>query len=67
MRGVPLLLGLDFFCPLRPLPRNVAFALSRITLSVLTLALCLLTLPLSEVLCLRTLVLCILALVLTRP
>jgi hypothetical protein len=62
-RSPSLAVGLYLFCPLRPLPRNVAFALTRIALSVITFALCLLTLPFSEVPCELTFARCVLTLV----
>jgi MFS family permease len=58
-----LAVGPNPFWPLGPLPFDGAFALTLIALSVLTFALCLLTLPFSGVLCALTIVVCSLALV----
>jgi hypothetical protein len=49
-RQAELAVRLHLFCPLRPLSRDLAFALTRIALVVLTFALCLVVLPLSGVL-----------------
>jgi hypothetical protein len=59
--------GLKIFCPLRPLPCNVAFAVSRISLFVITPALCLPTLSLRVVPCPLSLLLYTFALVLPLP
>ena len=62
-----LQVGLSFFCLLRPVPLNIAFALTGIALFVAALALCHLTLALSGVLCPLRLAICALALVLALP